>query len=119
MCLYVGLEVGSDWRAYVMDIAKSQVKQQLIFYHIMNVEGLKPTEEKFNALFDEYLVNSLTSSGITPDKYETEAEYLEAKEKFKQRLITNKGEDFFWSMFCYNETMKGIKSFAKVVEITE
>ena len=119
MCLYIGLDVGSDWQSYVMDIAKSQVKQQLIFYHIMNVEGFKPTEEEYNALFDEYLTGSLTANKITPDQYATEEEYLAAKEKYKNQLIANKGEDYFKAMFYYNETIKGIKSFANVVEIAE
>ena len=117
MCLYIGLDVGSDWKQFVRDLAKDQVKQQLIFYHIMNVEGFKPTGEKYDQLFDEYLVSALESNSITPDKYETEAEYLVAKESFKQQLLTKNGEDYFKAMFYYQETVKGIKSFANVVEI--
>ena len=119
MCLYVGLDVGSDWKTFVRDIAKDQVKQQLIFYHIMNVEGFKPEGEKYEQLFDEYLVSALESNKITPDKYETEAEYLAAKESYKQQLLTKNGEDYFKAMFYYQETVKGIKNFANVVEISE
>ena len=119
MCLYIGLEVGSDWKSYVTDIAKSQVKQQLVFYHIMNVEGLKPTDEEFVKLFDEYLISALENNGKTPDKYETEAEYLAAKESYKAQLIEKNGEDYFKAMIYYQVTVKAIKGFANVVEITK
>jgi FKBP-type peptidyl-prolyl cis-trans isomerase (trigger factor) len=119
MCLYIGLEVGSDWRAYVTDVAKSQIKQQLVFYHIMNVEGLKPSLEEYAALFDEYLVSALENSGITPDKYSTEEEYLAAKESYKVELFRKNGEDYFKSMIYYQVTVKAIKGYANVVEIAK
>ena len=117
MCLYIGLEVGSDWKAFVTDIAKSQVKQQLVFYHIMNVEGLKPSAEEYAALFDEYLLPALEEKGITPDKYESEIEYLAAKESYKAQIIEKNGEEYFKSMIYYQITVKAIKTFANVVEI--
>ena len=119
MCLYLGLDVGSDWKAYVNDLAKEQIKEKLIFYHIMNVEGLKPTEEEYNILFDEYFEEALRNNGITPDKYQTESGYLTAKEDYKNQLISKHGEDYFKSMIYYDETVKGIKSFANIIEIAE
>ena len=119
MCLYIGLDVGSDWKSKLNEIAKSQIKQQLIFYHIMNVEGLKPTDEEFYSLFDEYLIPALAESGITPDKYATEEEYLAEKEKYKTELIRKHGEDYFKTMIYYEVTVNAIKDFANVVEITE
>ena len=119
MCLYIGIDVGSDWKAYVMDIAKSQVKQQLIFYHIMNVEGFKPTDEEYEAIFDGYLLGSLEANNITPDKYESEDAYLAAKEEYRQKLIASKGKEYFQAMIYYEETVKGIKSLFIVVEIDE
>ena len=119
MCLYLGLKEGSDWKAYVTDLAKAQVKEKLIFYHIMNVEGLKPDAEEYAVLFEEYLNEALISNGITPDKYQTESGYLTAKEDYKNQLLTKYGEDYFKSMICYQETVKGIKTFANIIEITE
>lgn len=119
MCLYMGLDVGSDWKAYVTDIAKSQVKQQLVFYHIMNVEGLKPDEEEFERLFDEYLTPALEDKGITLDKYATEEEYIKAKENYKTQIIEKNGEDYFKSMIYYQLTVDAIKGFANVVETVE
>ena len=85
----------------------------------MNVEGLKPTDEEFVNLFDEYLISALENNGKTPDKYETEAEYLAAKESYKAQLIEKNGEDYFKAMIYYQVTVKAIKGFANVVEIAK
>ena len=119
MCLYLGLELGSDWKAYVEQLAKSQVKEQLIFYHIMNVEGFKPTAEEYDVLFEKYLTEALVAKGITPDKYQTEAGYQTAKEDYKNQLLKNNGEDYFKYMIYYKTTSDGIKGLAKIVEIGE
>ena len=119
MCLYIGLDVGSDWKAHVMDIAKSQIKQQLVFYHIMNVEGLKPDEAQLEQLFDEYLISALEGASITPDKFDSEAEYLAAKEKYKAQLIEKNGDDYFKAMFYYQVTVNAINGYANIVEIGE
>lgn len=119
MCNYLDLARGSDWKAYVKDMAKSQVKEQLIFYHIMNVEGFKPTDEEYAALFDEYLANALRKSNIIPENYETEAEYLSVKENYKNMILERYGEEYFMSMFCYQQTVNGIKGFANIVETAE
>ena len=119
MCLYLGLEVGSDWQEYLEELAKEQVKEKLIFFHIMNVEGLKPTDEEYEVLFDKYLVEVLTEKGITPEKYNTIEEYNADKETYKAQLIKQNGEDYFKTMLYYQAVAKGIKSFANIIEITE
>ena len=119
MCTYLDIERGSDWKAYVKDMAKAQIKEQLIFYHIMNVEGFKPTEEEYAVLFDEYLVGALKKNNITPEKYETEAEYLAAKEDYKIQILDRYGEEYFKSMIYYQQTVEGIKSLANIVETAE
>lgn len=119
VCLYIGLEVGADWRAELRTMAQSQIKQQLIFYRIMHKEGLKPTEEEYNAIFDEYLTSALKQSSITPDKFETEEEYLAKKEEYKRQLIEANGEDYFKNMIYYEVTVEALKSYANVVETSD
>ena len=117
MCLYLGLEVGSDWRGKVLEMAKSQLKQELIFYGIMQKEGLTPTAEEYEARFDEYLVAALENSGITPDKYHNMAQYESEKERYRQQLVESKGEDYFKSMIYYQVTLEAIIGYANIVEI--
>ena len=119
MCLYLGLEVGSDWQAYLEELAKEQVKEKLVFFHIMNVEGLKPTNEEYELLFDEYLVEVLAAKGVTPEKYATIEEYNKDKETYKEQILKQNGEDYFKTMLYYQAVAKGIRSFANIIEITE
>jgi hypothetical protein len=85
----------------------------------MNQEGLRPDDEEYNRLFDEYLVKALESSNITPDKFESEAEYLAEKEKYKSQLIEKNGEEYFKAMIYYDKTINAIIGYANVVEIVE
>lgn len=116
MRLYLGLDPDADWKAYVMDIAENQVKQQLIFYHIMNLEGLKPTEQEYADLFDDYVTKALENNGITPDKYESEEAYLAAKAEYKEKIIAKNGEDYYRTMVYYEIVMDAIISYANIVE---
>lgn len=119
MCLYLGLDKNADWRGALTDMAKSQVKRLLVFYEFMNLAGITPTEEEYLAMFDEYLTRSLTNNDITPDKYATAEEYEAAKEKYKQELISSKGEDYFKSMIYYELAVETICEYANVVEKAE
>ncbi len=119
MCLYLGMSVGSDWQSYLTEIAKAQVKQQLLFYHIMNVEGLKPTAEEYEELFDEYLVSALAENGITLESCGSAEKFDESKQSYKTQLIEKNGEEYFKSMIYYQVTMDAIISYANVVEVTE
>ena len=117
MCLYIGLEVGSDWRAMLREMSEGQLKQELIFYGIMQKEGLTPTKEEYEARFDEYLVEALGKSGITPDKYHNMAQYESEKERYRQQIVESKGEDYFRTLICYQVTLEAIIDYANVVEI--
>ena len=119
MCLYLGLEVGTDWKALVNEYAKEQVAQQLVFYHIMNLENMKPDADEYDVLFDEYLASALESSDIKPEKYDTDEAYQAAKEEYKKKLIESKGEEYFKSMIYYKIGIEKIISYANVVELGE
>ena len=116
-CRYFGLSDGSDWRAEITRIAKEEIKQQLVFYHIMNVEGLKPTQLEYERRFDEYLVAALDEEGKTPDKFKTQEEYEAMKESKKAELIASRSEEYFKAMIYYEIGVKAIIEFAEFVEI--
>ena len=118
MCLYLGLNVGSDWKTLVTTYAKNTVKQELIFYHIMNLEGLKPSEEEYQTLFDAYMLEALEANGITPDKYNSTVEYENAKANYKKTVLEQYGDNYFRSMIYYREVIKIVKTYA-VIEETE
>lgn len=116
-CLYFGLAIGSDWRSEITKVAKEEIKQQLVFYHIMNIEGLKPTKEEYEAKFDEYLVAALEEEGKTPDKFKTLEEYEAMKESKKAELIKLRSEEYFRAMIYYEMGVEAIIDYAEFVEI--
>ena len=116
-CLYFNLAIGSDWRAEITRVAKEEIKQQLVFYHIMNVEGLKPTQLEYERRFDEYLVAALDEEGKTPDKFKTQEEYEAMKESKKAELIASRSEEYFKAMIYYEIGVKAVIEFAEFVEI--
>ena len=113
-CLYLGISSGDDWRSEAVNAAKLQVKQQLVFYHIMNVEGLKPTAAEYDALFNEYFEAALEEQHIIPDRYDTNEEYEAAKEKYKADIIAKNGEDYFKTLIYYQIGMDAILSYGTV-----
>ena len=118
LCLYLGLELGSDWQAHLDNLAKEQLKERLMFFRIMEQEGLRPTDEEYEALFDEYLVTALASNNVTVESCGSQEKFNARKESYKQQLIQQNGEDYFVSMIYYNVTMAAIIGYANVVEIT-
>ena len=116
-CLYFGLKSGSDWKAEIDALAKEEIKQQLVFYHIMNLEGTKPTKEEYDAKFDEYLVKVLDEADMTEDKFDTPEQYAAMKESKKAELISSKGEEYFKAMIYYEIGVKAAISYAEIIEI--
>ena len=84
----------------------------------MEQEGLRPTDEEYEALFDEYLVTALASNNVTVESCGSQEKFNARKESYKQQLIQQNGEDYFVSMIYYNVTMAAIIGYANVVEIT-
>ena len=118
-CLYLGVSVGSDWQTEARSIAQEQVKQQLIFYYIMDKEGLDPTAEEYEILFDRYLTDALASENVTPDKFNTEEEYIEHKKQYRAKMISSYGEEYFKEKIVFGIGYEAVIGFANIVEITE
>ena len=117
MCLNLGLDVGSDWKPVIEGYAKDRVKQEMIIYRILNVEGLKPSDEEYERLFDEYAVEKLTAMGVTLEDFDSEEDYLASKEDYKGRLISAAGEEYFKGMIYQELVIKAIRSYADIETI--
>lgn len=117
MCVYLGLAVGSDWQAAVTAMAQNSIKQQLIFYHIMNIEGLKPSEAEFDKLLDDYVILLLYKKNITENKYPSKEAFLEDVAEYKAKLIRENGLDYYKGEIYYDIGIEAIISYANVVEI--
>lgn len=111
---YFGLAVGDDWKADLREYAEKQVTYMLAIFYIIDKENLVPTEEEYNALFDEYFLEALTEAGITADKYQTEDEYKNACEQYKAQMIENNGEDYFKQLIYYSYAHNILSSYATI-----
>ena len=100
-------------------MAESSVKQQLIFYHIMNLDGLKPSEEEFDKLLDDYVIYLLYKKNITEDKYETKEAFLEDVAEYKAKLVRENGLDYYKEEIYYDIGIEAIIGYANVVEIAK
>ena len=118
-CAYFGVAKGSDWRAEAEEWAKETVKQYLIFYYIMDKEGLDPTEEEFAVLLDEYLEYALELENITVDRFSTVEEFNSHKEQYRAKMVTEQGANYFKDKIYFNLGYEAVLGYANVVEITE
>ena len=119
VCAYLGIEKGTNWKNYVTDIAKNQVKQQLIFYHIMSLEDLKPSKEEYDALYEKYLNEELEANGITANKYSGAEEFTAAKKEYEDKVLQENGADYFKSLIYYDIIIDAVISYANYVEISK
>ena len=118
-CVYFGLTKGSEWRGEAEKWAKETIKQELIFYYIMDKEGLDPTEEEFATLLDEYIVYSLELEDITVNRFNTVEEFESHKEQYRAQMVTTYGENYFKDRIYFNLGYDAVMSYANVVETTD
>ena len=117
---YLSLGSGEDWKESLMEKAKSEVKEKLIFYYIIKAEGLLAPESEFkkhyDELFEEYVDYYL--DGKTVEDYESEAKYAEARLATEEAVLDYYGESFFADQAYYQYAIDKVLNFA-VVEIIE
>ena len=118
-CAYFGVSKGSDWRAEADEWAKETVKQYLIFYYIMDKEGLDPTEDEFATLLDEYIVYSLELDDITVNRFNTVEEFEAHKEQYRAKMVTTYGANYFKDKIYFNLGYEAVISYANVIEMTD
>ena len=111
------LELGSnaDWKATLRKDAEDSVKQRLIFYYIVDVENLNPTDAEYKELYDyifeQHLQSYLEYYGIT----ESSENYELKLETGKQIVLQEYGQEYFDELVLYDYVMEKIISWAKLV----
>ena len=111
---YYGINSGNDWKAALKSYAEEQVLFSMAIFYIMDKENMMPSETEYNEMFDDYLKSALEESGITKDKYQTEQEYIDACEKYRNNIITKNGESYFRELLYYRHTYATLLSLAVV-----
>ena len=110
------LELSStaDWQEYLRKEAEEAIKEKLIFYYIVQVEGLTPTEEEYNStyeiIFNDHLQDYLDYYKITVDTPNYEKEL----QKGKKEVLAAYGEEYFEELVIYDFVMNEISTRAKI-----
>ena len=77
----------------------------------------KAIQIPYDERFDEYLEQALASNGVTSGSFASHDEYLAEKEKFKENIIKENGEEYFMSMIYYEIGIEAIIDYANIEEI--
>ena len=118
------LEVGknSNWRDELYASAEKSVTEKLIFYYIIKNENFIPSDEEFDAMFDEkvdeMLGMVLEQMKLTEDSFDTKEEYEAELNELREALLDEKegyGYDYFAEQVYYEYGMGKIVAMATVV----
>ena len=124
-CAYLGLYSGSDWHAYLESMAKSMVKERMVLYYIMELEGISFTDEEFKKMYDETVqlyvdeyvnqhlaqVEDKTKDDFTEEEF---AKYVAAR---KSELFERYDETFFTERTYYTTIIDMVKEWPEVTTL--
>lgn len=115
---YLKLSEKADWRAHLRSSAEAAVTERLLFYYIINKEGIKPDAAEYERLFkeaeDEHMKNFLdlykTDLEACKTEEEKAAKLLEIEKKFDEYY----GEEYFSELVYYQYGIERLIDFANV-----
>ena len=114
----------TSWREYLVDLAKSILKERIILYHIIKEEGLALDAAELDAAVTEmresyiadYMQRYLDYVGKTREDY-TDEEYAALLETNTKDLMDYYGEEYFVESVYYEHAMKTIIYFPNVTTL--
>ena len=111
------LSSSADWEAYLRKDAEEAVKEKLIFYYIVQVEGFEMTDEEYqntyDMIFSDHLQEYLDYYSITKDTPNYEKEVA----KGKKEVLDAYGEDYFDELVIYDYVMNKLAERANVTVV--
>lgn len=114
----------TSWREYLVDLAKSILKERIILYHIIKEEGLALDAAELDAAVTalresyiaDYMQRYLDYVGKTREDY-TDEEYAALLETNTKDLMDYYGEEYFVESVYYEHAMKTIIYFPNVTTL--
>jgi len=122
---YLGLKSNSNWKEFLVNLAKDAVRERLIVYSILRNENLIPEEDEMqdlvnekkqqviNEYIDDYVEQYLDSIGKTKQDF-TEDEYNQLVEEKENELLNYYGEKHFFEQVCYDLLMTNSKKWVTI-----
>lgn len=116
------LQTGQSYEDYLWQMAESAAREKMMFYLVMQTEGITLTDEEneacIEAAVDEmvaYYRDEVYADEYRRDKYKTEAEYQTAIESLRRQIVDYYGEGYFEESAHYDLVMERLLSYATVV----
>ncbi len=116
---YYRLESGADWQAHIRSLAELEVRDKLIFYYIFKEEGFTPTEEEYNAKYNEIVEHEVS---LMINEHAEELEGLEGEEYdaqvdlLRQELLDYLGEDGMRELIYFEVGTRKMAKYLAVIE---
>lgn len=118
VCLNLGLEKGTDWKALLRLQAEDTVVQKLAFYYAILKEGYVPSEAELESriasLKEDVLNSYLESVDCQRENYDTEEEYLKAVEGYKKTVDSQYDYSYYKENVYYEYGMECLCSLAVI-----
>ena len=115
---YLKLGSNANWKNALRKLAEEAVIEKLIFYYIIQEEGLTPSKEDYDRIYDvifsDHLQEYLDYYGITEDS----ATYEKDLAKGKEDVLDAYGEEYFNELVIYDYVMTEIVSRANIIVTT-
>ena len=112
---YLGLGSNANWKDALHKLAEEAVTEKLIFYYIIQEEGLNPSKEEYDRIYDvifsDHLQEYLDYYSITEDS----ATYEKDLAKGKEEVLEAYGEEYFDELVIYDYVMTEIVSRANII----
>lgn len=116
---YLGLAANADWEAELVKKSEKATLEKLIFYYIAREEGILPEGEVFDTAYDriynEMLDAYLEQYNVNREDFDSDEEYEEQVDIYRDMLEANYGEDYFTETVYFEHVMKILRANANKV----
>lgn len=115
---YFSLEEGVDYRDYLLELSKANVREKLIFFSIARAENLIPTAEQAEELYQKLVGEELdyyaNYYGYSRDKYESDEAYNAALDALRAEMLDHFGEKYYRDNVYYQFAIDTLLDYAEV-----
>ena len=113
------LPQGADWTGTLIEMVRSDVKENLIIYAIMRRENLVPNEEEYQQIYMRELeLDFEYAEGKSRADYDSDEKYEQALSQFEKKVIEYYGVDGYRdSVYYHYISQKLIEQYIVIVDV--
>lgn len=116
ICSYYGLEEYENWRLHLQNQVTREVKERLIFYSILRLEGLMISDEDYPAIYRKELESDFEYyTGKSKSDYTNAEDYEKDLAAYEKEILDYYGADKYKETIYYYYASEKMLEFATVV----